>query len=160
MKDLRIPRPESASEFVEAVIQPLATALGQASAAGDSRKVLLDLTRGQKLLLGYFTYWDDVTNGGHSQYFSNYTGDLWPEAVEATEALRLPEAPILRKAVALFPNSKPERTPAVRQEQLEQIDTDKLDELDEQFSEAPGSTDQLREFIEAHADEFFVEKKA
>ena len=156
MKDLRISRPKSEADFVEAVIQPLATALGQASAAGDSRKVLSSLTRGQKLLLGYFTYWDDVTNGGHSQYFGNYTGDLWPEALEATEALRLPEEPILRKAVALFPESKPAGTPAERQEQLENIDTDKLDELDEQFNEGPGSAGQLQEFIAAHPDEFFL----
>jgi hypothetical protein len=65
------------------------------------RRILDSATHGQRLLCGYYFYWDDVTNGGHRQYFGNYTGNLWPEALEATRVLRLPEEKILRAAVAL-----------------------------------------------------------
>src|SRR3954462_130103 len=138
MNDFRIPRPESTADSVEAIIQPLAAALAKASARGESREILSHMTHGQKLLLAYFAYWDDVTNGGHEQYFFNYTGDLWPEALEATEALSLPEAPILREAVALFPAGKPALAFSERREQIEEVDADKLEELDSRFYEGPG----------------------
>ena|SRR5436190_13098015 len=160
MNDFRIPRPESTADSVEAIIQPLAAALAKASAMGESREILSHMTRGQKLLLAYFAYWDDVTNGGHAQYFANYTSDLWPEALEAMEALRLAEGSILREAVALFPGARPASGFAERQEQLEKIDADKLDELDTRFNEGPGSAEQLQRFVEEHANEFFLPKKA
>jgi hypothetical protein len=110
-------------------------------------------------LCGYYFYWDDVTNGGHWQYFWNYTGNLWPETLEATKALRLPAGKILRDAVALFPDKKPGLTQRERRQQLARIDRAKLDKLDDRFYALPGDDTRIRKYIDEHAEEFFLPKR-
>ena len=117
--------------------------------------VLESATPGQRLLCGYYVYWDDVTNGGHVQYFGNYTGNLWQEALQATRLLRLPEERILRGAITLFPDSQPGRTQRERRPRLAKIDPARFDELDNRFYDAPSSDEKIRKYIQSHAEEFF-----
>src|SRR5438445_2687398 len=120
MPEYRVRRSKSTENLPE-VIELLADAVAGANLA--TRRRLLDsATRGQRLLCGYYFYWDEVTNGGHRQYFWNYTGNVWQEALGATHVLRLPEEKILRDAVALFPGKRPVPAQRERRRQLAKID--------------------------------------
>jgi hypothetical protein len=102
---------------------------------------------------------DDVTNGGHWQYFWNYTGNLWPEALEATRVLRLPEARVLGDALALFPRRQPGLTMRERRQQLAAIGPDQLCAIDDRFYDLRGGDKKVRQYIDQHPDEFFLPKR-
>jgi hypothetical protein len=158
VKDYRVKRSQ-ATESLPEIIELLADAVAGANVA--TRPRILDAaTRGQRLLCGFYFYWDDVTNGGHWQYFSNYTGDLWEEALEATQVLGLPEEKILRAAVALFPKKQPGTTRPERRKQLAKIDRARLDKLDDRFYDLCGDYKKIRRYIDEHSDEFFLPKRS
>ena len=159
MPEYRVRRSKSAESLPE-VIELLASAWAEASSTDRRRRLLDSATRGQRLLCGYSFYWDDVTNGGHWQYFWNYTGNLWQEALEATRVLRLPEEKILRDAVALFPAKQPGPTQRERREQLATINQAKLDKLDERFYALRGGDKKIRQYIDKHPEEFFLPKRS
>jgi hypothetical protein len=157
MPEYRVRRSKSTENLPE-VIELLAAAWVESANAAKRRRILDSATRGQRLLCGYYFYGDDVTNGGHWQYFWNYTGNLWQEALEATRALRLAERSILRDAVALFADKQPGLTQRERRQQLATIDRAKLDQLDERFYALPGGDQKIRQYIDSHPDEFFLPK--
>jgi hypothetical protein len=152
--EYRVQRSESTAGLPE-VIELLADAVAGAPAA-TRRRILEAATHGQRLLCGYYFYCDDVNNGGHWQYFGNYTGNLWPQALEATQVLRLPAGRILRAAVALFPDRQPGLTQQERRRQLAQMDRAKLDQLDERFYALEGDDTRIRQYIAEHSEEFFL----
>jgi DNA-binding GntR family transcriptional regulator len=159
MPDYRISRSKFTENLPE-IVEPLADAWVDAANAARRRHILDAATRGQRLLLGYYWYWDDVTNGGHWQYFRNYTGNLWQEALEATRVLRLPEERILRAAVALFPGKQPSLAQRKRRQQLGAIDRAKFDRLDDRFHGLTGADTKIRRYIDSHPDEFFMPKRS
>src|SRR5438477_4160418 len=157
MPDYRVKRSKFTEDLPE-IIELLADAVTGADLA-TRRRILDAATRGQRLLCGFYFYWDDVTNGGHWQYFWNYTGNLWQEALEATRVLRLPEEKILRDAVALFPAKQPGPTQRERREQLATINRAELDNLDDRFYALPEGNEKIRQYIDHHPDEFFIPKR-
>jgi hypothetical protein len=152
MADYRIQRPSSPDEILGAAVDKIAPAYTK-----HAQEFLQSATPGQRLLLAWYFYWDDVTNGGHAQYFGNYTGDLWEYAMKACDAFGVPEAAILRDALALFPDGQPAKAQSERQEQLAEIDENKLEDLDVRFYDKPASDQEVLQYIEAHAKEFFAE---
>jgi hypothetical protein len=156
MPDFRVKRVESIEDSMADVIDLLADAWAKVANLPKGRQILESATLAQRLLCGYYFYWDDVTNGGHLQYFGNYTGNLWQEALEGTRVVRLPEHKILRDAISLFPDNQPGLTQRDRRKQLATIDSTKFDELDDRFYDLPGSDKKIRQYIETHADEFFI----
>ena len=154
MPEYRVERSKSTQELSE-IVELLADAVAGVNLV-TRRRVLDAATRGQRLLCGFYFYWDDVTNGGHWQYFWNYTGNLWEEALEATRVLRLPEGKILRDAVALFPDSQPAPTQRERRQQLATIDRAKLDKLDDRFYALRGDDRKIQQYIDKHPEEFFL----
>jgi hypothetical protein len=159
MPDYRVKRSKS-NESLPEIIELLAEAVAGVNLA-TRRRVLDSATRGQRLLCGIYFYWDDVTNGGHWQYFWNYTGNLWQEALEAANVLRLPEEKILRDAVALFPKKQPGPTQRERREQLAKISRAKLDALDELFYALNSDREKaIRRYIDGHPEEFFLSKQS
>jgi hypothetical protein len=155
MPDYRVKRSKDNEDLPE-IIELLADAWASARSVTKRRQILDSATRGQRLLCSYYFYWDDVTNGGHHQYFWNYTGNLWPEALEATRILRLPEENILRSAVALFPKKQPGLTEPERRKQLAKIDSAKFDKLDDRFYSLDGASERIRQFIDSNPNDFFV----
>jgi hypothetical protein len=155
MPDYRIKRSKS-NQSLQDIIELLADAVAGVNLA-TRRRILDSATRGQRLLCGLYFYWDDVTNGGHWQYFWNYTGNLWQEALEAAKVLQLPEEKILRDAVALFPQQEPGPTQRERRAQLAKISRAKLDALDDRFNALSGDRDKrIRQYIDQHSEEFFL----
>ena len=158
MPEYRVKRSKSTENLPE-IIESLADAVAGMNSA-TRRRILDSATRGQRLLCGIYFYWDDVTNGGHWQYFWNYTGNLWQEALEATTELHLPEEKILRDALALFPGKEPGPTQRERREQLARISRAKLGKLDDRFYALPGGNEKkVRQYIDKHPDEFFLSKR-
>lgn len=160
MPDYRVKRPASPDDLISEAIEQITSAYAEAAGTKRAQKVLEAATPGQRLLCAWYFYWNDVTNGGHAQYFSNYTGDLWQEAIKACEAFAVPEGAMLREAVALFPGGKPGATARDRQKQLAKIDSDDLDKLDQRFNDAPASDTRVQKYIKAHAKDFFTDAGA
>lgn len=158
MPEYRVKRSKSTENLPE-IIELLADAVAGVNLA-TRRRILDAATPGQRLLCGYYFYWDDVTNGGHWQYFWNYTGNLWQEALQATRVLRLPEEKILRDAITLFPDKQPGPTQRERREQLATINRAKLDQLDDRFYALRGGDKKIRQYIDKHSDEFFLPKRS
>ncbi len=159
MPDYRVKRSKS-NEGLPEIIELLADAVAGVNLA-TRRRILDSATRGQRLLCGIYFYWDDVSNGGHWQYFWNYTGNLWQEALEAAKVLRLPEERILRDAVALFPKKQPGPTQRERREQLAKIIRAKLEALDDHFYALSSDRDKkIRKYIDQHPEEFFLSKQS
>jgi hypothetical protein len=159
MPEYRVKRSEDTENLPE-VIELLADAWAEAANIPKGRRILESATAGQRLLLGYYFYWDDVTNGGHWQYFYNYTGNLWQQALEATQVLRLSEEDILRDAIALFPDKHPGLTQRERRQHLAKIDREKFDQLDDRFYALRGGDRKIKRYIDSHPDEFFLPKRS
>jgi hypothetical protein len=155
MPEYRVKRSEDTATLPQ-VIGLLADAWAKAANIPKGWRILEFATAGQRMLLGYYLYWDDVTNGGHWQYFYNYTGNLWQEALQATQVVRLSEEKILRAALALFPNKQPSLTQRDRRQQLATIDGAKLDKLDDRFYGLRGGDLKIQRYIDRHPDEFFL----
>jgi Domain of unknown function (DUF4375) len=156
MPEFRVKRVKSIEDSMADVVDLLASAWAKAANLPKGRQILESATLAQRLLCGYYFYWDDVTNGGHLQYFGNYTGNLWQEALEGTRVIRLPEHKILRDAISLFPDNKPGLIQRDRGKQLAKIDSAKFDELDDRFYDLQASGKKIRQYIERHADELFI----
>jgi hypothetical protein len=159
MPEYRVRR-SKATENSPEIIELLVSAWTEVASTVKRGRILNSATRAQRLLCGYYFYWDDVTNGGHWQYFWNYTGNLWQEALEATRVLHLAEQKILRSAIAFFPNKEPGLRQRERRQQLTMIDRAKLDKLDDRFYALPVGDQAIRRYIDSHSDEFFLPKRS
>lgn len=87
----------------------------------------------------FASHWcqSEVRNGGLRQFFTNRTGVLAPEAIEAFEAIGMPEiSKILKKAVKLFgtpyPRAKTARAKLICGSNKAEFNK-KLNELDDKF---------------------------
>jgi hypothetical protein len=75
----------------------------------------------------------EICNGGFAQFFSNSTGVLAPEAIEAFKTIGQDFiAEIIREACSLFGDPFP-RDRSLRQGKLEKIGAALLDSLDQRF---------------------------
>ena len=114
------------------------------------------LTEGQITVLVIETYFGEVLNGGHYQYFSNESGGLANFAPAALRRVGLDEfAPVVEAFIASFPNSRVPEDAEVRQQALDRI----ADEYDDKFFEGlesqfdklySGSDDLYREKLFAY----------
>jgi len=79
----------------------------------------------------------EVNNGGHSQYFFNYSGDTWRDALAGLEAMGMKKrAAILREAVGKFGRNEPSENNDLRRDQLAKIsrkDDELFDTLDSRY---------------------------
>jgi hypothetical protein len=99
----------------------------------DQRCDILEvLTEGQITVLAVETYFGEVLNGGHYQYFSNESGGLANYAPAALRRVGLGEfAPVVAGFIALFPDGRVPEDSEVRQESLDRI----ADQYDDAFFE-------------------------
>ncbi|MCS6265477.1 MAG: DMP19 family protein [Nitrospira sp.] len=111
----------------------------------------------QRLVYALMWYRIEVNNGGHDQFYFNSTGIVWKDALNAFEALELPEfANILRGSTERLGGS-PSLDRQARNEQLESIEPD-FDDLDEAFYEAEKRMDldhRIMSFIRARPSAFY-----
>lgn len=156
MPDYRVKRSMDAEDLPE-VVERVVDALAGARTRNKRRRVLRAATAGQRMLAGYYLYWDDVANGGHAQYFWNYTGNYWKEALAAARVIGLSEEAILAEAISLFPKMRPRRSKRRRRSQLKRISKRELAALDNRFAILDDKSYLLvRAYITEHPDEFFL----
>jgi hypothetical protein len=122
---------------------------------------LLQFSRSQRLVFAVFWYRSEVNNGGHHQFYSNSTGIVWKDALEAFRALDAPEfASILAESAARLGGS-PSLDHHERGEQLDTFGPD-FSDLDDRFYEAENKVnldDRVIRFIRARPSEFYFEGK-
>ena len=79
----------------------------------------------------------EISNGGISQWFGNYTGRHWEETIAQLNQLGAHEiAAVLQKGAELFPDGLPNKDQELRQSQLSAMtnaDYDRFEELDDEY---------------------------
>jgi hypothetical protein len=122
---------------------------------------LLPFSRSQRLIFAMTWYFNEVNNGGHHQFYSNSTGIVWKDALDALRAMELLEfAKILEESVALMGG-----TPSLEREERREFlaeSAPRFDVLDRAFYELQEKIDvdaRTLEFIRSRPSEFLFEGK-
>ena len=117
------------------------------------------LTEPERVLFIVWAAVGQIENGGFDQFFYNSSGNFALEAVSALEAIgAIHKAAVVKRALALFPDSLPPRDRDARIELLDNIagteDEDAFDPLNEEFYTIPENTDLLlAAYLESHDSE-------
>jgi hypothetical protein len=142
-----------------AVVQPVWWSANIYDGPDEYERSLQRFSRSQRFIFAVLWYRAEVNNGGHSQFYSNSTGIVWRDALEALQALEAPEfVSILQRSAELLGGS-----PALdRRERCEQLDACAPDfsELDDQFYDAQERVDldaRMAGFIRARPSDFYFE---
>jgi hypothetical protein len=111
------------------------------------------LSKEQKYLSAVHEVDGEINNGGHSQYFSNSSGDHWREALAGMEAMGFKQrAQIFREAVAKFGKGGPSPDRDKRGDQqakLERKDEKLFDALDDRYYDC-------KEHVEAYTTRYVI----
>ena len=146
-----------AGDSPHAVVEPVwwTANFGQDYAAYEDS--LKPFSKPQRLVWAALWYASEVHNGGHDQFFSNATGMVWPDALEALSAIgREDLAAILSQAIGRF-SSPPSRDTREREQQMED-DNVMFGELDPELwgaCRAHNLSDSLMSYIRAWPDAFY-----
>ncbi len=158
--DFRIPRPANDTDLASEVIEVLWEKVDFYQDPDTLARTLEGTTPGQRAVYACTWYRSEVDNGGHSQFFYNSTGAIWPEAREGFRLLGAAEhGKILEGALSIFGASPPSRVRSTRIAQLERITGDSpFDSLDTAFYQLEKRNPIERIFtayILAHPEDFF-----
>lgn len=85
-------------------------------------------------------YIAEVDNGGHDQFYFNFSGIVWQDALTAFQELGLDEAVAILKESALRLGGNPSLDTATRREMLDMLEPD-FDDLDTRFYALQKSVD-------------------
>lgn len=99
----------------------------------------------------------EVDNGGLRQFFSNSSGDMSEETLEALGRINAQCADILEEAMACFPDGNVPKDCELRNgimDTFDDIANERLDELDRRFYEQTELPAQLYDFLMANKNEF------
>lgn len=100
----------------------------------DYDRCLAPFTREQRLLYAVLWYRSEVDNGGHSQFFGNSTGIVYPDAVSGMRELKLAEGVDILNEAGRRLGGVPARDRTERGQQLDQSHSE-FDDLDTRFYE-------------------------
>lgn len=99
----------------------------------------------------------EVDNGGLRQFFSNSSGDMSEETLEALGGINAQCADILKEAMACFPDGNVPKDCEFRNEIMDTFDdkaNERLDVLDRRFYEQVELSEQLFDYLMVHKNEF------
>lgn len=120
---------------------------------------LTKLSRPQRLMFALFWYRAEVNNGGHHQFYSNSTGIVWKDALDALRVLELPEmAEVLEKSTQRFGDA-PSLDRKKRNQQLHELAL-QFNDLDERYYAAESKADldaRVLAYMRAHAADFYFD---
>jgi hypothetical protein len=114
------------------------------------------LTEPERVLFIVWAAVGQIENGGFDQFFYNSSGNFALETVSALESVgAINKGAVVKRALALFPDSLPPRDRDARIKLLDTIagteDEDPFDSLNEEFYAIPENTDLLlAAYLEAH----------
>jgi hypothetical protein len=122
---------------------------------------LLQFSRAQRFVFAVLWYSAEVNNGGHRQFYSNSTGIVWKDALDAFLALNLPQfATIVAESTERLGGS-PSLDRGERGEQLAKF-APEFGDLDDRFYEAEKTFDldeNIRAFIRTCPSDFYFKGK-
>lgn len=125
----------------------------------DYEMSLLQFSRSQRLVFALIWYQAEVNNGGHHQFYSNSTGIVWKDALEAFHCLDLPEfASILEQSASRFGGS-PSLDHDERNQQLATFKPN-FSDLDDRFYAAEKKTcleDRVLTLMRARPGNFYFD---
>lgn len=118
---------------------------------------LITFSRPQRLVFAVAWYVAEVNNGGHHQFFTNSTGIVWRDALDAFDAVgATSNAKILKEAVARI-GGNPSFDRSKREEQVENSDVE-FDDLDDAFYDLEDAlNEKLIAYIKANRKDFYFD---
>ncbi len=118
---------------------------------------LKSFSMGQRLVYAVVWYLAEVNNGGHDQFFTNSTGVVWPDALEAFETFGPAEAAkVLHEAAERFGGS-PSLDRWERNTQMESLSLD-FNDLDERnFVLVADIRQAMVDYIQSNRDQFYFD---
>jgi len=82
-------------------------------------RCLRGFSREQRLMYGLLSYYAEVDNGGHQQFFANPTGIVFPDALAALQEMRLSKFAAIFVEAGRRMGGAPSRSSKERQAQLD-----------------------------------------
>lgn len=159
--DYRVPRSADDADIdIVDVVRPLECALEDVDPQ-EAREIFAAATPGQRILYAYNLYFYEVENGGHEQFFSNPSGPIWRDVLDAVQQFGLKaDEEIYRAALGAFPGGAPADDQATREAQVEAVESAFWSELNRRFYNEPshrsGSGTEIDDYIRRHPHEFFL----
>lgn len=142
-----------------AIIQPVWYLATIYDGPAEYERSLRAFSRSQRFVFALLWYIDEVNNGGHDQFYSNSTGIVWRDAIEACKAIgALGFADILQQSAERLGGS-PSQDRGERQVQLTEFAPD-FNDLDDRFYEIQPSEDvdeRVINFIHARPADFYFD---
>ena len=130
--ELRVDDAVLSGDDAFAVIEPVYWSANIYESLAEYEASLQRFSRPQRLLVALHWYVAEVNNGGHDQFYSNSTGIVWPDALDAFEAIGVPDgAEIIRESAGRLGGS-PSREREERSRQLAELGPD-FEDLDARF---------------------------
>jgi hypothetical protein len=120
---------------------------------------LLQFSRSQRLLFALSWYCAEVNNGGHRQFYSNSTGIVWKDALEAFRAIDSPECAGILEESAQRLGGSPSLDRHERAEQLQRFKPNFRD-LDDRFyatQKFAGVDEKTIRFIRTRPSDFYFD---
>jgi hypothetical protein len=144
-----------------AVIEPVWWSANIYDGPDEYERSLIQFSRSQRLVFAVQWYRSEVKNGGHDQFYSNSTGIVWKDALEALRAFGASEFVSILELSAERLGGSPSLD---RQERIEQLDTlaPNFNDLDDLFYDAEEKVDlddRIIRFIRARPSDFYFEGK-
>jgi hypothetical protein len=144
-----------------AVIHPVWWSANIYNGPDEYERSLLPFSRSQRFIYAVHWYRSEVNNGGHHQFYSNSTGIVWKDALEAFRALDAPAFASILEQSAKRLSGSPSLDHQVRSEQLDTFDPD-FSDLDDLFYDTEKMVDLeglMIAFIRGRASDFYFEGK-
>lgn len=117
-------------------------------------------SRNQSLVHAISWYDAEVLNGGHHQFFANSTGIVWRNALEGFRTIGLKEAADILSEAAERLGGAPSLDRTLRNDQLDRIDIDGLNDLDHRYyALREVLIDRLAAFIQENKEDFYFKGK-
>ena len=117
------------SHDVSEVLDPVWWTANIYDGVAEYDRCLTPFSKEQRLMFALLWYLAEVDNGGHSQFFYNSTGIVFPDALAAMEQLKIPEGVAILGEARRRLGGSVERDRALRQADLERLNP-KFDDLD------------------------------
>lgn len=122
----------------------------------DYDRCLAPFTHEQRILYAVLWYQSEVDNGGHSQFFGNSTGIVYPDAVSGMRELNLPEGVEILNEAGRRMGGAPARDRTERERQLDQSHAE-FDDLDTRFYDLDKKVNLgavMTEYVRSHPGAF------
>jgi hypothetical protein len=117
------------------------------------------LSQGEKIAVNVNLFDNEVTNGGFHQFFTNPSGDLWPEILQSLRTIGATRTVALyERALSVFPDGQPSRDGMERWRQVKDAGEEATRVLyrldDEYYTQKEQVYELAAEYVKTRKSEF------